>query len=192
MSVRTYDAQPSDNRARHRCPWQRIDIVFRSPKVRSRFPSGQPQTASCCARPIHPCGLGSAPSGAGRPLFARTEVASRSEPSRQPEGKDCRKDETTPARLRGPGWLRYRHARADSTRQPTTSFRLGDSGVPTISLAGAKRPRHRRADPGRGSRFSLSVPRAESAPRFPHPPEIPCPLRRGLANEDPFRHCECS
>ena len=78
--------------------------------------------------------------GAWRPLFSRTEAASRSEPSHQAGAKDCRKDEATPTRLRGPGWSRYRHTRSAGMAPTRRGVRLRDSGVPTISLAGAKRP----------------------------------------------------
>ncbi len=94
---------------------------------------------------------------------ARVEAGRRClEPSvgaqqRQAQDTDCRRDEATPARLRGPGWSRYRHARAAGMAATLRGVRLGDSYVPEVSLAGAKRFRHRRAD---------RVRLATQAPRF--------------------------
>ena len=91
--------------------------------------------------------------------------------SRQPEGKDCGKDETTPARLRGPGWLRYRHTRAGMA--PTRrGVRLGDgdSGRADVQSGRCKTASPPKGRLGEGLRRSRSVSPVESAPGIPNTP----------------------
>ena len=60
--------------------------------------------------------------------------------NRRPQTSDM--DEATPARLHGPGSSRYKHA-IWAWRAPTPRAGWGGPCAPTISLAGAKQPRHR-------------------------------------------------
>ena len=94
---------------------------------------------------------------------------------RQPATADCPdKDEATPARLRGPGSSRYEHACGGRGGAPTPGALWGGPCVPMISLAGAKRPRHRGSSGNQGQIRTLLGSRAlpgigpirEAAPRW--------------------------
>ena len=109
----------------------------------------------------------------GATSVCQTEVASRSEPSRQSGGKDCRKDETTPARLRGPGWLRYKHARAGGHWRAHHGFPVG-----RLRRADGQSGRCKKATPPKG-RPAGCVRTAATTGRGPcldeHEPHRPVP-----------------